>query len=110
MSQRHIAVGSYLTLLLLQPVWHVVLPPPLGSASAVLAMLATLPLLLPLKGVLQGRPRSMTLAGYLVVLYFVIGIMEAWSNAPQRAAALFQVLLSVVYIGSLVLFVRQRRG
>jgi len=110
MSARQIAVSSYLALLLLQPVWHGVLPAPLGSANALLAVLATLPLLLPLKGVVQGRPRSMTLAGYLVVLYFIIGIMEAWSNAPQRLAALCQVLLSVVYIGSLVLFVRQRRG
>ena len=57
-----IAVISYLGLLILQPVWHALLPPPLGAGLWWLAMLATLPLLLPLKGVYKGSLHSMTWA------------------------------------------------
>ena len=72
-------------------------------------MIATLPLLLPLKGILQGRSRSMTLAAYLVVLYFIIGITEAWSNDLQRHAAAMQIVLSVLYMASVVAFTRPPR-
>lgn len=100
--------ASYLGLLILQPVWHALLPPPLGAANWILAAVATAPLLLPLRGVLRGELRAMTWAGYLVMLYLVIGIMEAWSNAPQRLPALLQTALVVVYVGSLLKFSRPR--
>lgn len=105
-ASRALVSGSYLALILLQPAWHAVLPPPLGSASVWLAGLATLPLLLPLKGLLAGSLRSMTWAGYLVMLYLVIGVMEAWSNPAQRIPALAQTFLVVVFVGSLLVFSR----
>lgn len=78
----------------------------MGSGSWLLALLATVPLLLPLKGLLNGSLRSMTWAGYLVMLYLVIGVMEAWSNPAQRIAALAQVALVVIFIASLMAFSR----
>jgi len=100
---------SYIGLLIFQPVWHALLPEPFGSGNWILALAATAPLLLPLKGVLQGLLRSMTWAGYLVMLYLVIGIMEAWSNPDQRLAALIQVMLVVIFIASLMVFSRPDR-
>lgn len=103
--------ASYLALILLQPLWHGLLPPAMGNANWLLAIIATAPLLLPLNGVLTGSLRSMTWAGYLVMLYFIIGVMEAWSNPPQRIPALSQVLLVIVFIGSLLVFSRSdQRG
>lgn len=98
--------ASYLALLALQPIWHVLLPPPMGAGSWLLAALAAVPLLLPLKGVLAGSLRSMTWAGYLVMLYLVIGVMEAWSNPPQRIPALAQTFLVAVFVGSVLIFSR----
>jgi uncharacterized membrane protein len=37
-------------------------------------------------------------AGLLLMLYFTIGIMEAWSNPPQRLPALVQIVLPVFYL------------
>jgi uncharacterized membrane protein len=37
-------------------------------------------------------------AGLLLMLYFTIGVMEAWSNPPQRLPALVQVTLAVFYL------------
>jgi uncharacterized membrane protein len=50
----------------------------------------------------------MTWGGYLLVLYFVIGIMEAWSNPSQRWAAVSQVVLSLLYVLFLVLLTRRQ--
>lgn len=105
MDRRWVS-GLYLALIALQLIWHALLPPPHGSGNWILGAVAVVPLLLPLKGVLQGSLRSMTWAGYLVMLYLIIGIMEAWANPPQRAAALVQVVLVACFIGCLLVFSR----
>ena len=76
--------------------------------ACLLALVATLPLLLPLRGLLKLSLRSLTWAGYLVMLYLVIGIMEAWSNPAQRAAALLQTGLVVIFVGSVLVFSRRQ--
>jgi len=101
--------GSYLALIVLQTVWHFLLPPPGGASSWILALVATIPLLLPVKGVFSGSLRSMTWAGYLVMLYLIIGVMEAWANPPQRIPALLQVLIVILFVGSVLGFSRSGR-
>lgn len=107
-KQHSIVAVSYLALLILQPVWHSILPSPLGPGLWWLGLLAVFPLLFPLKGILAGSIRSMTWGGYLLLLYLVIGIMEAWSNPAQRIPALLQTVLVAVCICSMLLFSRQR--
>jgi len=109
-SFHHAGVAlAYLALLFLQLVWHALLPTPLGAESWWLALVATVPLLLPLGGVLKGNIRSMTWGGYLLVLYLVVGIMEAWSNPPQRLPALLQTVLVTFCIYSMLRFSSERR-
>jgi len=106
---RALVSGSYLALIALQLVWHALLPAPHGAGSWPLAAVAVVPLLLPLKGLLAGSLRSMTWAGYLVMLYLIIGIMEAWANPPQRLPALAQVGLVAVFVISVLKFSRPVR-
>lgn len=103
---RFWAIGLYLALIALQPLWHALLPSPHGARNWILAAVATAPLLLPLKGVLAGSLRSMTWAGYLVMLYLIIGVTEAWANPPQRLPAMMQVLLVAGFVASLLVFSR----
>jgi uncharacterized membrane protein len=97
---------TYAALITLQPAWHAVIPPPMGNGSWPLAALATAPLLLPLRGLWLGSLRSMTWAGYLSMLYLVIGVMEAWANPPQRVPALLQVALVAGLIAGMLRFSR----
>jgi uncharacterized membrane protein len=108
-SHHAVIVCSYIALLLLQPVWHFLLPKPLGSALWWLGLLAMMPLIPMLRGILVGSIRSMTWAGYLLIAYGVIGVMEAWSNPPQRIPALTQTLLVVVCIYGMLRFSRESR-
>ncbi|MBT8047805.1 MAG: DUF2069 domain-containing protein [Xanthomonadales bacterium] len=109
MNSRGLLTACYLALAGLQLLWHGLLPQPAGNQSWLLAAIAVAPLLLPLKGLLAGSLRSMTWAGYLVILYLIIGVMEAWSNPDQRIPALAQIILVTVYVGSLLKFSRLRR-
>jgi uncharacterized membrane protein len=108
MSSRGIFL-IYLSLVLLQPIWHFLLPQPYGSQNWILALVATLPLLLPVAGIAKKQFRSMTWGGFIAVLYFVIGVMEAWSNPPQRIAAVIQIVVSLLYCGSLMRYSREPR-
>lgn len=99
--------GSYLALIALQTVWHALLPTPSGSGSWLLAGAATLPLLLPARGVWRGSLRSITWAGYLVMLYLAIGVTEAWANPGQRLPALLQIILVVVFVASVLAYSRR---
>ena len=105
MTTRHGGTILYLGLLILQPIWHAVLPQPIGSRNILLAVIAALPLLLPLRGVLAWRIRALTVAGFLVVPYFVIGVMETWSNPLQRTPAVLQALLATGFIVAVTLSV-----
>jgi uncharacterized membrane protein len=106
LKAAQIARWSYVGLLVLQAVWHGILPTPFGTRNWLLAAIATLPLLLPLKGVWRGALRAMTWAGYLGMLYLVIGVMEAWANPPQRFASLAQVCLVTLFVGSTLVYSR----
>jgi len=105
-SSHRLAIVAYLGLVALQPTWHALLPPPMGAGSWILALVAVTPLLLPLRGVLAGSLRSMTWAGYLVMLYLVIGVTEGWANPPQRIPALSQAGLVAVFVGAVLAFSR----
>ncbi|MEE8495125.1 MAG: DUF2069 domain-containing protein [Xanthomonadales bacterium] len=100
---------AYLALLILQPVWHALAPTPLGAESWWLALVATGPLLFPLRGILKGKLRSMTWGGYLLVFYLVVGITEAWSNPPQRLPALLQTALVTLCIYGMLRFSSEQR-
>ncbi|MGH8033585.1 MAG: DUF2069 domain-containing protein [Lysobacterales bacterium] len=106
--QRLVAV-FYLAVIVLQLTWHGALPQPGGNRNWTLALLAALPLILPLQGILSGRLSSMTWGGYLLVIYFTFGVMEVWSNPAQRWPALIQVALVVLYVSSLVWLARRKR-
>lgn len=105
--QQRFVFAAYLALLLLQITWHGLLPEPTGSQNWVLVLVASLPLVLPLAGIAAGRMRSMTWGSFLAVLYFVVGVMEAWSNPAQRIPAVIQIVLSLAYCGLYAVYSRQ---
>ena len=104
------AMLCYVAIFFLQPIWHGLLPVPMGNRSLALTLLSTSPLVIPLGGILLRQMRSMIWGGYLVVLYFIAGVMEAWSNPPQRYLALLQVVLTLLYVLLLVTITRPARG
>ncbi|NND45328.1 MAG: DUF2069 domain-containing protein [Xanthomonadales bacterium] len=101
-SPGRLVVWSWLLLAGWQVTWHLLLPEPSGNRSAWLAALAALPLVALAPGILGNRERSRYWSMFLVMLYLVIGIVEAWANPPQRVAALVQVALCLAYVAGLL--------
>jgi len=99
----------YLAVTALQLLWHGVFPAPLGGQNWPLAIIAVVPLILPLRGIVAGNLRSMTWGGYLLVAYFVIGVMEVWSDPAQRVPAALQIALTLLYVTCLVKLCRYPR-
>jgi uncharacterized membrane protein len=83
----------YVALFAWQAAWLGYLPEPYGPNLGWPGLLIAAPLLLALKGIWQTDPRGINWASYLLILYFLLGVSEAWSAPAQRAAALFQLLL-----------------
>ena len=67
-----------------------------------IALALTLPLLLPLKGLFQDRRYTYKWTGFLTLLYFCIGISEAFANPAHRVYSVLTILFSIaLYLGSM---------
>ena len=84
-------------LLLIQPIWFGWINPPTVVSPWLVLTLTMLPLLLVLPGTWRLRPRSLVIAGCLLLLYFCLAVMEAWANPAARWPAVAQVMLIAVY-------------
>lgn len=106
---RWLAVGSLLGLIALALSWELVLAPlrPGGSWLA----LKALPLCIPLAGLLKNRMYTYRWVSLLVWLYFIEGVVRAWSDkAPGNALAMVEIVLCLTLFAACVLHVRMRLG
>jgi uncharacterized membrane protein len=93
------AIASYIGLILLVLLWEGWLAPsPHPSAGFWLAV-KTVPLLLPARGVIRGNPRTIVLASLVVLLYFIEGVVLAYSShGPGGLSRMVATLASLEII------------
>lgn len=84
---------AYFALIVWQATWLGYLPDPLGPGLGWLGLVASAPLLLCVRDVWKADPRGINWASYLLILYFLLGVSEAWSSPLQRGPALLQLAL-----------------
>lgn len=107
-TTRTLAVASLLALAALCLAWELWLAPlrPGGSWLA----LKALPLLLPLPGLLRYRMLTYRWTALFVWLYFVEGVVRAWSDrAPSAWCALAEVALVLLLFAACAAHVRLRQ-
>ncbi len=93
---RTLTLSAYFNLLILVTVWHAWLYPSAYFPVALVLLVTAVPLLLPLRGLLHGRPASHLWTSFLMLLYFMHGVVEATANPVQRFPALLEVLFSLL--------------
>jgi len=97
----YLTLSGYFALLLLLIVWHGFLFPADKQPWLILAFIIT-PLLFPLKGLLDEKPYTYAWTSFVILLYFMHGVVEAWANDEQRIYAIIEIYLSVqIYIGAI---------
>jgi uncharacterized membrane protein len=107
---RGVASATLVALMLLCLAWELWLAPlrPGGSLFA----LKVLPLVFPLRGILEGRRYTYQWASMLILGYFAEGVMRAWSErGTSQALAACEVTLSLAFFAATIAFARAtRRG
>ena len=102
------AIASLVALILLCLAWELWLAPIRPGGS--LLVLKTLPLLIPLFGVLRGRRYTFQWASMFILAYFTEGVMRGWSETGlARQLALAEALLSLVFFAVAVVYSRLTR-
>jgi len=101
-----IALVGFFGLFGLLMLWHTVLAPPTKLPVALVLLLTVTPLLLPMRGLLNGTPKSCAWAGYLSLPYFVHGAIETYSNPTERLYAAFEVLFSLLLFFGVIAYLR----
>jgi len=99
------ASASLVALTFLCVAWELWLAPlrPGGSALA----LKSLPLLLPLFGVLRGRRYTYQWSSLLILAYFIEGVVRAWSErGTGRLLAITEIVLCLAFFVSALCYVR----
>jgi uncharacterized membrane protein len=103
------AIASLVALIFLCLAWELWLAPirPGGSLLA----LKTLPLFVPLFGVLRGKRYTFQWSSMFILLYFTEGVVRGWGDAqPSRNLALVEVGLSLAFFTAVVTYARLTRN
>ncbi|MGE4124279.1 MAG: DUF2069 domain-containing protein [Pusillimonas sp.] len=106
------AIFSLVGLIVLTLVWELVVAPWRPELSALVGVswlvFKLIPLLLPLPGVIKGRLYTLQWASMLVLLYFMEGVVRAFSDSSpvSRLMASIEIGLAVVFYLCAILYVR----
>ena len=106
---RWLAVGSGLGLILLSILWELFLAPLRPGGSWL--VLKALPLCIPLAGLLKNRLYTYRWVSLVVWLYFIEGVVRAWSDKPpSNYLAMLEILLCMTLFVACTMHVRLRLG
>lgn len=102
-------------LIALLMVWEIWLAPSATSTKglfilprSLVLLFMVVPLLFPLRGILNGRPYTHAWASFLALFYFMHGVGEAWAGTDTAYLGLLEVLFSVMLFIGAILFARFR--
>ena len=102
------ALVGYICLLILMPLWLFVLEPRSQYSPAFTFGLYILPLLLPLKGIIQDKPYTYAWANFIVMIYFIHSFTLLWISPEERIYALLELLFSSMMFVGCTYYARHR--
>lgn len=97
---QRIALFGYFGLLILMPLWMFVFVPREGHSIGFIFFVYILPLLLPLKGIIQDKPYTYAWANFIVMLYFIHSFTLLWIAQDELVWVLLELLFATcMFIG-----------
>jgi uncharacterized membrane protein len=105
---RYLALISHLSLLAWMIIWYLLLTTSAEYSAAFVLIVYVLPLLLPLKGIIQAQPYTHAWACFVVLWYFLHSITVIYAEPDYLWHAILELFLaSAMFIGCSV-FARLR--
>jgi uncharacterized membrane protein len=101
-----LALTGFFGLFALLMLWHTMLSPSPHFPIALVLLVTVTPLLLPMRGLLAGRPKSCAWAAYVSLIYFIHGSAEAYINNSEQLYAVLEILLSLMLFFGATFYVR----
>lgn len=105
---RYSAVSANLGLLAWVALWQANLSPHPHLNNIVMALVWMAPLLLPLKGILAGKPYTHAWANFILMFYFLHALTILWIDDGERWLALIELALTTAAFLANILFARHR--
>lgn len=100
LNLKKIALFGYFSLLFFMPLWLLVLSPSASLSISTSLLFFTLPLLFPLKGLLQGNPYTYAWSNFIVLIYFLHGLTTLWVLPSDRLWAILELIFaSTMFLG-----------
>lgn len=106
---RFISLGSYLGLITLCMLWAITLGELPRNQISITLLLLVLPLIIPLRGILHARHKSLVWGMLVALVPILHGGVTLWAeNWPKAAWGGLELLLAVSYIVLGSFFIRWR--
>lgn len=105
---RVLALFGNLALLAWIALWQLSLSPHPHISSMTLAIAWAVPLLLPLPGILVGKPYTHAWANFVLMLYFLHGFTILWVDEGERWLAIVELALTTIAFFGNILYARAR--
>ena len=101
---------GYLGTLALLLAWYGWLAPAIHIPRSIALALLLLPLLFPLRGLLHGRRYTIAWSCFLALLYFIHGVVEAYTSSVTFHLGLLEVCLTSLWFLAAMTYVRVTAG
>lgn len=107
-THKKIALTGYFSLLIYMPIWLLVINPSEGLSPLLTLIMFTLPLLFPLKGLVQGNPYTYAWSNFVVMIYFLHSLTTLWVSESDTIWALIELLFTTMMFISGSYFAKYR--
>jgi uncharacterized membrane protein len=105
---RYFALIANLSLILWVGLWQSTISPHPHLNNYVIAVMWIIPMLLPLKGILEGKPYTHAWANFILMFYFLHALTILWVDDGERWLALVELVITSCTFIANILFARVR--
>jgi len=108
-NYQRVAKIGYVGLLLLIPLWHLYLSPPTLDISPLLVTsIWLLPLLFPLKGIIQGNPYTYAWSGFISLIYIMHSCVIIMANDQELWLAFIELVFASLFLAGNIYFAKYK--
>lgn len=93
---KQITLFGYFSLLIFMPVWLIFITEDRALSIPLTLVMFTLPLLFPLKGLVQGNPYTYAWSNFIVMIYFLHSLTTLWVSANEKHWALLEFIFAAI--------------
>jgi uncharacterized membrane protein len=105
---RRLTLTSYLLLIIWLLIWHFVLTIDKTTSTLFTLLFWIVPILLPAKGLLEGKPYTYAWTNFIVMYYLLHGLTAVYAVEGERLYALVEILLCTLLFTGCSFYARVR--